>query len=48
MSTRRRSKRSYVAEIALTSAVVLALYLFLTNGGPTWFGHWFAEVIGAP
>jgi hypothetical protein len=39
-NTRRaRSRRSYAVEIALTAALVLALYLFITNGGPMWFGN---------
>jgi hypothetical protein len=42
---RGRSRRSYAVEIALTAALVLGLYIFLTNGGPTWFGHWFAELM---
>jgi hypothetical protein len=24
----------------------LAIYWFITNGGPTWFGEWFAEFMG--
>jgi len=42
---RGRSRRSYALEIGLTAVLVLALYLFMTNGGPTWFGHWFAELM---
>jgi hypothetical protein len=40
---RRRSRRSYALELALTAAAVAALYLFLTNGGPSWFGRWLAD-----
>jgi hypothetical protein len=37
-NTRRgRSRRSYAVEIALTAALLLPLYLFMTNGGPMWF-----------
>jgi hypothetical protein len=42
---RGRSRRSYLLEALLTLVVVLALYAFMTNGGPSWFGHWFAEAI---
>lgn len=42
MSRRARSRRSYILEFALTAGVVLLLYLFMTNGGPAWFGEWFA------
>jgi hypothetical protein len=42
---RRRSRRSYVLEIGMTAVAVIALYLFLTNGGPMWFGTWFADVL---
>jgi hypothetical protein len=43
-----RSARSYVIELAVIVVVLAAIYLFLTNGGPTAFGQWFARVIGAP
>lgn len=42
---RRRSRKSYALEIALTAAVVLVLYLFMINGGPAWFGQWFADYL---
>jgi hypothetical protein len=45
---RRRSRRSYAVEIAFTAAVVAALYFWITNGGPEWFGQWFAEYLTAP
>jgi hypothetical protein len=31
-----------VVEIALTAVFVAAIYIWLTNGGPQWFGEWFA------
>jgi hypothetical protein len=40
--TRRRSRRSYVVELLLTVALVAGIYLWLTNGGPAWFGTYIA------
>jgi hypothetical protein len=48
MAARRRSRRSYTIELALTLVAIAAIYLFLTNGGPSWFGRAFAEFLGAP
>jgi hypothetical protein len=48
MPARRRSRRSYAIELVLTLLVIAAIYLFVTNGGPSWFGRAFAEFIGAP
>ena len=48
MAARRRSRRSYAIELALTLVAIAAIYLFLTNGGPTWFGRVLAEALGAP
>jgi hypothetical protein len=42
---RRRSPRSYVVEIAFVAIIVVGLYLFMTNGGPQWFGEWFAAYL---
>ncbi len=47
-SRRTRSTRSYVLEFGLTAIAILAVYWFLTNGGPVWFGEWFSDFIGAP
>jgi len=44
-SRRGRFRKSYVLEFALTGAVLLALYLFMTNGGPAWFGQWMADAM---
>lgn len=33
------------SEFALTAALVLALYVRMTNGGPEWFGRWFADLM---
>jgi hypothetical protein len=35
-------------ELAVVAVLVAVIYLWLMNGGPTAFGKWFAEVIGAP
>ena len=48
MAARRRSPRSYAIELGLTLVAIAAIYLFLANGGPSWFGRVFAELIGAP
>jgi hypothetical protein len=48
MAARRRSPRSYAIELALTLLAIAAIYLFLTNGGPSLFGRAVAEFIGAP
>ena len=44
---RRRSVRSYVIDIALTAVLVAGLYLWMTNGGPEWFVHWFADYLSS-
>jgi hypothetical protein len=41
------SNRSYALEFGLTVVVVAAIYMFLTDGRPTWFGHGFGEFVGA-
>lgn len=48
MSRRGRSSRSHLIELLLVAIAVAAIYLFLTNGGPSVFGRWFADLIGAP
>jgi hypothetical protein len=48
MTRRRRSRRSYAVELVLTAVVVVAIYVWLTNGGPSAFGRWVAEVLGTP
>ena len=48
MARRGRSRRSYAIEAALTLVVVVAIYGFLMNGGPTAFGRWYAGILGAP
>lgn len=47
--TRRgRSTRSHVLELTLVAMALVAFYLWLTNGGPTALGQWFAGRMGAP
>lgn len=48
MTRRSRSSRSYGLELIFAAAVIGAIWLWLTNGGPTAFGQWFAERMGAP
>jgi hypothetical protein len=38
----RRSRRSHVVEFVLSAIALLAIYLFLTNGGPELVGTWMA------
>jgi hypothetical protein len=45
---RRRSTRSYVVELVVVVVAIAAIYLFITNGGPSWFGQWLADYMGAP
>jgi hypothetical protein len=45
---RKRSARSYGIELVFTLVLIGAIYLFLTNGGPTWFDQLMADTIGAP
>jgi len=45
MSVRRRSRRSFAVQFALVFATVIAIYLWLTNGGPEAFGVWFADYL---
>ena len=44
----RRSTRSYVVEFGLVVIAIVAIYLFLMNGGPHAFGEWWAGMLGAP
>jgi len=30
-------------ELAFIALSIAAIYWFLMNGGPTWFGEWFAD-----
>ena len=47
--TDRRSRRSYALEIALTAALIAGLYVWTTNGGPEWFGSYFAgQMVSTP
>jgi hypothetical protein len=47
--SRRRSGTSYVLEILLTVALVAGIYLWMTNGGPEWFGSYFAgQMVSTP
>ena len=48
MTRRSRSRRSYAIEALLSLVAVIALYLFLINGGPSVFGHWVADWMGTP
>jgi hypothetical protein len=38
--TRGRSTRSHLVEIALSLAAVVAIYFWLTYGGPAFLGEW--------
>jgi hypothetical protein len=47
--TRRRSRRSYGLELLLTVALVAGVYLWMTNGGPEWFGSYLAgQMVSTP
>ena len=46
--TRRRSTPSRAIEIILSLAVVAGIYLFLTNGGPSWAGDLLGPLLAAP
>jgi len=35
-------------ELVTVAVAIGGIYLFLSNGGPTAFGHWFADMLGAP
>jgi hypothetical protein len=48
MTRRSRSRRSYAIEALLALVIVIALYVFLTNGGPSALGRWYAQVLGTP
>jgi len=43
MRRRSRSRRSHIVEAVLVAAAVLAIYLWMTNGGPEALGRWFAD-----
>ena len=45
---RKRSTRSYAVELIFILIVIGGSYLFLTNGGRTWFGQLMADTIGTP
>jgi len=45
---RRRSRCSYVVEVAFTAVLVATLWIWMTNGGPQWFGEWFAGQMATP
>lgn len=48
MTRRGRSTRSYVVELIFVVVVIAGIWLWMTNGGATAFGQWFAERMGAP
>lgn len=48
MTRRGRSTRSHILELALVAIAFVLVYLWTTNGGPTAFGQWFADRMGAP
>jgi hypothetical protein len=41
MSPRRRSRRSYVVEYMLAAGAVVAIWIFVTSGGPAAVGNLF-------
>ena len=40
--------RTVILQLVLVAVVIVAVFLFLTSGGPSFVGRIWAELIGAP